>query len=96
MNATKQLVAAVLLASVGSGCDVAANRPTGNPPAANPTAANPAAANPTAAYAPAGPAMHHGIRWEPTLAEAIARSRKSYPGKPIVLLRLLGALDDRL
>ena len=109
MNASKQFVAAVFLACIGSGCNIADDRPTGNPPAGEKPAAIAAAGpamqhairwEPTRAQAPAnapaGPVEQHGIRWEPTLAEAIGRSGKFDPGKPIVLLRLLGTLDDKL
>ena len=83
MSANKHLVAAVVLACVGSGCSI--GKPLEQRPTANQAAANP----------PAQAVVLHGIRWEPALADAVAAARTD-PGRPIVLLRLLGTLDDRL
>jgi hypothetical protein len=49
-----------------------------------------------AAPAKAGLRELFGLSWQPTLDAARAEDRRTQPGRPIVLLRVLGDLDDKL
>jgi hypothetical protein len=86
MNAKNHVVAAIFLACMVPGCTIRINDPAANPPAETPRVNNP----------PSHPVMLHGIRWEASVTDAIEKSANSDPGKPVVLLRLLGTLDDKL
>jgi hypothetical protein len=87
MNAKRPLAAALMLATIAPGCSVGDHRLAMN---AVPENSQPAPTVP-------GPAvMLHGVRWEPSLAAAMAAGRQCDPARPIVLLRLLGTLDDKL
>jgi hypothetical protein len=88
MSARKQIVATVLLACLAPGCNVTIDHPAANPRAENPRVQKP----PTTTH----PVVLAGVRWEAALTDAIERSASSDPRKPIVLLRLLGTLDDKL
>lgn len=82
MNLRQLLMAGLVLAGIGPALLLADNRPADKAPAA------PAA--------PAAPPTVQGIHWQPSLAAAITVAQQSGTGKPIVLLRVLGKLDDKL
>jgi hypothetical protein len=99
MNATRFLLAGLTLAALALLATAAAVawqcRPVFEMPPATGTPAAPAPAAP-AASAPTEPRQLFGVTWQPSLGAAVHLAQATESGKPIVLLRVLGKLDDKL
>jgi hypothetical protein len=93
------MAALALAVTVSGGCAVNWNPPTQGQP--QPTQESPLqralGEQPARAVpAPAAAQELFGVVWQPDLAAATQEAQNAEPGKPVVLLRVLGCLDAKL
>jgi hypothetical protein len=93
MNPRRLLAAGRALAALVTSACVKVTMLTPQQQPQQPRAGAEKAPNPPA---PAEERELYGIAWQPDLAAATRKARQTEPGKPIVLLRMLGKLDDKL